>query len=53
MEDINVTMRAVEVVLKDVALPVQEDFDILQKRNTLLSQVFGFIVEVAYLTYNT
>lgn len=44
-------MRAVEVVLKDVA-PVQEDFDILQKWNTLLSQVFSFIVEVAYLTYN-
>lgn len=46
-------MKKVEGVLKDVALPVQEDFDILQKWNTLLSQVFGFIVEVAYLTYNT
>lgn len=30
-EDTDVTTRAVEVVLKDVALPVQEDFDILQK----------------------
>lgn len=39
-------------MLKDVPLPVQEDFDILQKWNTLLPQVFRFIVEVAYLTYN-
>lgn len=30
-EDVDVKMRAVQLMLKDVALPVQEDFDILQK----------------------
>lgn len=39
--------------MKDVELPVQEDFDILEKRNALSSQVLGFIVEAACLAYNT